>query len=443
MEYSSKIMIGFSSEQNSTNLISALKYGITHYCLIESKKAKDENWSEGIIKVFNRKGIKTFTVDFSSIQPNDNQKLLNKIYSVLKIDENAKQNLYWNLGGGKKNQILLLYNYFINRSTKVDNYDLAIYYDPGLRSFFEYKKAEDNSIILNTDNEINLEITAIDIFETFGFKIENNNNLKKIYESNNIENYDEKNYNLFKNNKEYRKILFQAPIKDNIAKPSGVELDDFNERLIQIKPLIHEKVLEYLGNQNTLNAIYNIFSSHLNSNIKSLNLTNKKDEIINALLNEYQKIAKRVPNLLIQDKNDTIYGELTKLFFDYSGIKKIKLNDLILLNEFKDLINNNNEIELNKEAIKRVFNGHEKASFFFEDIIKIELIKILSKNKHFIKEVYQNITIKSEKHQGSAQEFDILILTKFGTMIAFDAKTFDKENNKDLNSRLHNFRKSA
>ena len=171
----------------------------------------------------------------------------------------------------------------------------------------------------------------------------------------------------------------------------------------------------------------------------------------------------------------TIFGKQANYNLDnifFSDQKKIKyknhnsfklLENSLFISYLKKWENNQHEvIEVKDKNLKRLLNqilekNIEKISFrdFYNIILsdqkKIEFLYekflvdriynfLTTTQNHACFEAYYNVTIDDEKNR--VAEYDVLIITKWGTVLALDAKT-GKVKKKDIDARIKNLREGA
>jgi len=71
--------------------------------------------------------------------------------------------------------------------------------------------------------------------------------------------------------------------------------------------------------------------------------------------------------------------------------------------------------------------GFKKFADYFESLVQSICTKIAAADpaSHRINEVWGNVHVVSESQGDTGQEFDVLLVTDFGTLISIDAKTYD------------------
>lgn|GEM_PF-1980823 len=86
--------------------------------------------------------------------------------------------------------------------------------------------------------------------------------------------------------------------------------------------------------------------------------------------------------------------------------------------------------------------GTKKLADYFENVVQAQVARIVTSSpaNHRINQVWANVTVMSEHIKDNKQEFDVLLVTDFGTLIALDAKTY-KFAKKDEDARTLNLNK--
>ncbi len=97
-----------------------------------------------------------------------------------------------------------------------------------------------------------------------------------------------------------------------------------------------------------------------------------------------------------------------------------------------------------KEAVDRdeVFPDNSKDfGEYFEKIVQAKTVEIMANNSddHKINEIWGNVEVSSKLKKDTKQEFDVVLVTNFGTLLPIDAKTYEFKK-KDEEARKYNLR---
>lgn len=388
------LMIGVSTEQNTTNLIPALQLKADDFLLIETSIAKKQKWSNGLIKILKSKNInviESISLDFEEDTRIDF--ISSKLSNFL---ENEDYKIIWNLGGGQKAQQFALWQTFLARTSKNKN-DQTCYTNPSTHKiekwYFENNELKYKNIPITYPLELN------EILSIFGFEIKEKGEL--IY-SKKIETEQKELVN-YMNYLEFRELSYKTS-SSGINFENTLSLEDLkqhfdslrrDENLLNLFVKSLDKMYkDYRGNQSLKNI-----SSFLNKNI----------------LNYIQRSLVKKPEEYLNIENTEFFEALKN-----NGFIKNKLP--IDISTFKEI------------------TSKTKFSIYFEEFISKKVQEILKSKENNIFEAYQNIKIAKEGEKTEAAEYDILLVTKWGTLIALDPKTYDFEK-KDADARDFNLQR--
>lgn len=377
-----KLMIGVSTEQNTVNLIPAIQLKIDKLILVETSHAHQHNWSKGLLEVLKSRDIQVEIISLDKNQDNRIDFILDILYEEFC---DSKEQLIWNIGGGQKPHQIAIWQTFneLKRSE-----DFVCYSNPSTKKI-EIWSFSDDELIYN-EQDINVNISAEEIFKVYGQKVLNKG--EQFYKKNQRVSIKPVS-DLFKFS-EFRKYFFSL---------SGI--------------------LETKNSQSyTLEELKNIFDE-LKKNITLKNEIQKRDE---------QNINSNLDNYSLSIKNNTL--DFAKMYLtEKNKPKEITLENNDFINQLRSLKYYENKLLVNYELIELLVNKKpKKPSNYFEEIIVKRAKKLLesSDDKNFIFEAYANF-------ESISGEYDILLVTTWGTLIALDAKTFEV-GKKDSDARLYN-----
>lgn len=385
------LMIGVSTEQNTTNLIPALQLKVDAFLLIETSIAQKQKWSEGLIKILKSKNI-------SIIEPlylNSNEDTRIDIISS-KLDDLLKKENYkiiWNLGGGQKAQQFALWQTFLSRSSQ----DESCYTNPSTHNieqwYFENSNLKYKTLPITHPLKLN------EILTIFGFEIKEEGKL--IY-SKEVET-ENKNIVKYIGYPEFRELSF---------KTSSSILNIENN-------LSYQDLKDHFDFLRTDKNLLNLFIDSLDRMYRDYRNKQKLDNISSFLT---KTILNYIQKSLVKRPEEYINIEGTKFFeaLDKKGFK-------------------NNKLSVDPETFKNL-TSKDKFSIYFEEFITQKIQFILKSKGNNIFEAYQNIKISKSGNKTEAAEYDILLVTKWGTLIALDPKTYDFEK-KDADARDFNLQR--
>ncbi|MDO5675377.1 MAG: DUF1887 family CARF protein, partial [bacterium] len=165
MEHKKKgLMIGISTNQNSTNLIPFLQSGCDTLILLETDLAIEKEWAKGFGYIAEERGKSFKTVAIG--EGLDLEKIMNVIEEHIK---DLEGDIYWNIGGGQKMQTFSMVMSFQKRiAAKYCDY---IYYtEPQSRKTVQinYKEGQMQSRI---DRTCVPDLKLEEINKIFGYKV--------------------------------------------------------------------------------------------------------------------------------------------------------------------------------------------------------------------------------------------------------------------------------
>ncbi|GAB6091545.1 hypothetical protein JCM12856_31390 [Spirochaeta dissipatitropha] len=178
-------MIGVSTGQNISNLIPAVQFEteLSGYCLLETTRAQQFNWSKGLTSVLHSRGVKVATLDLKGIDSN-----IPLIIQTIKEQVwDHTEPIMWNIGGGQKPQQIAVWEVFRARCDKglSDSICYANQDDAGILEIWSYN---DSGHLTLAKQEIYVDISVEEIFTVSGFQLREEPNI--IYKRGEIIDYD-------------------------------------------------------------------------------------------------------------------------------------------------------------------------------------------------------------------------------------------------------------
>ncbi len=399
-------MFGVSTLQNTTNAIPAIQLQVDEFVLLETSGARNKKWSEGITEVLSNRKISIIQpIELSKSEDARIDLILKKIYDF--IENHKNKTIYWNVGGGQKAQQIALWKAFEQRVR--DGYKDKICYANPETKHIELWYYDDNNNFVSDFSETNVNLSAKEIFKIFGLTT-NYDSKHKIYRQRQLLRREQGAYKLMKYSK-FRQFFFLVPLSSQKNEELKLKLtkEELEHKINidkidkQIKSVIDKKGKEIFYKNEVKNLLPGI-----------------RKKIIAEVLENFYKIYEP-PEI------DIANSELKKVLKEYTDKN---IDELVC-----------NYSSLDKILGNKIESQNKNQGFFFEEVLADKIISIIEKqNSNKILEIYRNINIY-EKEKKIA-EYDILIVTQWGTCIALDAKTFDIKQ-KDFDARLLNLRKGA
>lgn len=399
------LMIGVSTAQNITNLIPAVSKGLgtTDFLLLETSTAKKNQWSEGLRAVLEGRGINVESLGLEGIDSN----IVEIKERVLKEVTTIRDPVIWNLGGGQKPQQIPLWEIFRERNASGIS-DQVCYANQDIRDHSELEiwKVDSSGSLWKDAHEIEVDLTAHEVFKVFNFDVRNTTPIYGKVAENIREVKDLMAY------KEFRRFLVELPQKTDAA--NGLKFaDDFDE------------IKDYLQEKRTL-----VEDALLQKLWACSQLINQRDS---------KGLSVSLASFLIG--NSRRNGEIVKWLQDPISIKGIPINDLSL-RQIMEIPDDQTEVNVTPDTLEAV-TGDRKAADYFEKIVVQRVRNLLNNRGHKIVEGHANLEIvRDDNPEIIVAEYDVLCVTNKGTIVAFDAKTFDFEN-KDIDARLYNLEQGS
>ncbi len=397
-------MIGVSTGQNITNVIPAVQkeLAITDFLVIETSKAKTQNWFKGSEEVLNARKIEVTNLDISS---NDSHivEIKNQLKTELKTYNSP---IIWNLGGGQKPQQIPAWELFYERNKRGIK-DQVCYTNQVNASLIEVWYFNENAQLESKFLNIEVDLSATEIFQIFGYRILENPAL--IYSKGKQVSFT-RTKDLF-NFQDFRHFLFELSNNFEYLKNSQ---DPFS--------------LEDISNtmKVKMNEIENSIASRLaKESVKYFNEPNQRNLLATALR-----------GFLFGNKNKR--GKLLEWLETPVEPKKLDISENLRV----ELGLNSNQIEVIANNLNK-FTNYSKLSYYFEQIVSQRVRDFLQNNANSIIEAYSNLKIAKLENEGiSVAEYDVLCVTNKGTIIVLDAKTFEFAQ-KDQDARLYNLQEAS
>ncbi|MFN8578247.1 MAG: DUF1887 family CARF protein [Candidatus Sericytochromatia bacterium] len=380
-----KLMIGFSTEQNTVNLIPAVQLKANKFVIIETSKAEIDKWSNGLKTVLEERNIKVEKISLKKEQDNRIDEIYNLLIEKFK---NSDEEIIWNIGGGQKTHQIAIWNTF----KEINNPNHLVCYSNPITKKIEIWTCE----LKYKEIDINVNLNADEIFTTFGQKIDNKGT--KIYEKGKEKKTPKVN-DLFRF-KEFRQYFFSL---------SGVSLEEKNSEIYTIQE-IRNRLKSFVKDQDLIREISIKSKKNNGTNLENYSLS-VKNEILKFISNNFNT----------NNPND----------------KEIELTDNEFINSLKELKYPHKNLKINYDLINLIVQRNRKTpANYFEEVLESRTKEILEKTDktNYIFEAYSNFKTGDKKVEA---EYDILLVTTRGTLIALDAKTFEVDK-KDSDARYYN-----
>lgn len=419
-------MVCVSTENNIVNVIPIKQFKIKSVYVISTDRAEREGWTERMINLLNE------SVNFIKIKANKDLEKNIILFSNLLSDKlSGENNLIFNISGGQKLMSLILHNIFINRKDKCN--DFVMYTEGNSQKIYIYdKEMKFDSVPMNS----NLRIEHI--LELYNASLKEGKEIFPDYDEDSKKKLEVgiKAYNYFISNKRFRELFFnymkKREIKDN-------EIKNFDELRGKIG-----NMLKIYSESIDMSAIE---SSHL---IRLQNLILAVYDALDRMdINQLEEIRNELAAFEFNYVFDDIKNKIIKIITN-GIVSNFESNEIVLLDnlskeEYNEIVNIINDIEgkIQPSSDKTIYKKDvEKISFIespgylFEWMIAGKINRILQKDvrlRSMINSVHYSVKISGGTKDLESEEdpqkimnaeLDIVITTKYGTLIILEMKTF-------------------
>lgn len=409
------VHIGVVSRQNTGNMTPAIQFGAEKFIGIETDFAIEQNWKNGISEVASRHSIQQVElVHISEQKTSDIAYLSDLIYTFC----SSYDRVLFNITGGQKPLQLAMWTAFQKRADDGKFDDQAAYVKfIGNKAQIDIWDIVDGKF--NYSSVVaNVAYSIKDLLNLHGFDIDENH-FEALYKSDkrHLSTKKEKVLDLLEYD-DFR--LFMSEI--GFSHPMGESYSSFNN-FSEFEVFIKQNL------DRIINSLLELLQK--GDDFKSYKIALKKSDLKKAN-KKSREIAKRVNgfaynrNLLLK-----IIKLIKSIIYDEHEYPKIALADYPSLKPYYT----DTHIPLSNESFKKLTNIN-KPSYYFEEVIQTRIVDmVLTSEESSISEIAGNVNVF--KGASIVGEHDILIATKYGTLISIDAKIFTIEK-KDLDARLHN-----
>ncbi len=428
----SRIHVIISTQNNTVNAIPLLmkkEFGECSAMILTSSYAKLRRWSDFLINFLNRKNV-TYTE-----LPIDQEEKNDKSLCDLLLNELSRyEEVFFNISGGKKSQILCLMSVYQSRAN--DN-DRLIYLDSNPFKLNVYKNME-RIQELTPPKTLYLE----DILNLYGYTYYNDKNQAE-YQKVSPENLGLDPESIRKFNKyfleydDFAEMVYRAfdkveldiDDKDSRKKIIRKELSNIGPSLIECRGLI----------DNSLKVNYDDVALV----IKKLKDFLKKER--EKLPSEMQ-LAELYRNLAVIPGSENIYskywGAIRNAICD-SLLQRLESYDPILYNQSQkpviaELIACCNDIwgredgfpdVITHSAARKLLNNGMKTGVLFENMLALLIYDALYvESDKLDHELYMNVKVypleRNKDSNTPEVEYDLVLVTDHGTIYSIEAKTF-------------------
>lgn len=423
VDFDSYVMICNSTGNQPVNLIPAVQLGIRNIIAITTEEAKKQAWTDKLSKVAQRYSILVKPIEISpSIE-----KSLPDLISELLGFVSQHERIVWNISGGQKIPTIALHNAFEIRARSGLQDDYVLYTEGRPPTVWLY----------GTDYRIssmrsNASLTVEDILTLYGSRLVKGEMLYPTPSKETIENLEigRKALQYFTQNRYFREAFFRIMRRSPEYTKSRYDIEAMIRNILNgLKPTLHTiAVHHHKGYENLEHEIKTVFSKMERVNdiealrklLRPLSLIQKPKEI-------YEDYWIGIKERIVEGVLDALAIQKHPLFTQEVPGEEISK----LVSEIRSIGGKVNDYsgQLCKEDIAQI-SKVTRPGLLFEWMVGASVIDFLSRTRdasRSVAEVHMNI----ETQRGDApdakpdSELDLVITTKFGTLIIFEMKTYE------------------
>lgn len=429
VKFPPKIMFCFSTQNQAVNLIPALMENVNKMVVFSTKKAK-QDWTENFKKVLAGRDIKLLDEDDVSIEKCE-QNVKELVITIMKyVKKYEDHEILLNIGGGQKIFTLAFTEVF--RNSEQANIRM-VYSEANTCQLYSIKKNLDQSH--NERYRVNLSLEEILKFNGYELTEEKEDDLNwliteevdgvlKITDKvmkNGIYVVADKHNEYLKNDRLYQELFYKRVMKEDLSGEISyqdlIHGEGFKNIVEQYRPNTDPK--QYTWTNRVLKKLEQIQkeAGKITEKNKEKTLEEIKklaDSIIspNTIGNNLKMYCNDLTNEL---KHNILQNNVVAKSRSFSEDEKNKVKTM-----FDDVLFDGNH--LNKYSLPEASNGE-----FFEKMVTAEVCKLKDDPEAWqnIHEIWRNVKTKKigNENQGNDAEYDVVIVTKFGTLILIEVKS--------------------
>lgn len=422
IRFNEHVMFCNSTGVQTVNLLPALQFGVQKTVIVSTPHTEKQGLTSRLVYLLEKKGI---SCEIITLSENDEKNFRN-LSSKLIEKAQKYQKIIWNFSGGQKIPSIAIFYAFHKRVESNFKDDYAIY--------IEAQPPETWILDSNFDRfwkRTSCPISLHEILYLFNYETMKDEN--KIYPDPSIEVREKieigrKALRSFKESEVFREAFFNFMKSSKPSLGTKEELKEaIKKALNEVKPEVKDLHITKSGYEEFERRIKTIFSNldraknigDLDTYLAPLKLLLKPHEIFEDYWNSIKRATiERVLQRIEFEEIKLINKELTET-------EKNKLR-----NQIKEIGGDISlsERELYKKDVKS-FSVFKSNGILFEWMVVASIIDEIQKNpllKEYISEIYHSVkTRRLDFSERPDAEHDIIIVTKFGTMILIELKTYE------------------
>ncbi len=422
-QFSDYVMICNSTGIQTVNLLPILQFQCSKAVILSTQFTEEKGITQRLIDIFKNKNITIEKIIIDQIR----EKNLNKLTDMLiKVSKKHNNRIVWNISGGQKMPSAAMLVAFQKRIAEGFEGDIVAYVEANPPEIWHFGQDYESNKIRTSVSLSLSDILYLANFETMKDEDKLYPDTDELTADNIKIGKDALKY--FRGNEFFREAFFSymKPSTTNIRTRTDIE-KIVKQILNSVKPRLNEIKVSKKGYEKLEDKISHIFSNLPNA---------KSKEDIENLIGQLKLIQK--PSEIYDD-----YWNGIKKTVVSEVIKKIESNEVRLINgkidkvQIAELIRQINSIGgksdyesgiLYKKNIQ-AFSSIKGNGILFEWMVAAALLEAISSNnqlKESISEIYHGVkTKKMNSTERPDAEHDIVIVTKFGTLILIELKTYE------------------
>lgn len=377
-----QVLVGFTTEQVTSNLVPIVQTKATHFVAVDSHRAREQRWGEGLEQVLRDRGVRHDRISLDRQDETSVGGLRDAVEKGLKALGLWAEPIGWVFGGGLKIQQFAAFMLFLER-TASGMADIGFYADADGRTLVRLRRNADGQLTEERETTA-VDLKVSEILQAFNYTVRLSHRMPVESDQVNAE------YHRFITDSTYRMVWLQR----------------FERRAMDEETSV-DNLLKKIGNDATAKKTFRIRSERsIMQWLDSLSFPEEQRNLSNDTFRK-QCVARIVRTCLDSDTwREALYPE--KCF----------------------------------EPIATNIGTYNNFSRYFEQLVICRVRDVLASNPSAnVVDLESNIEVFS-RDGGPVAEHDILIARRNGTLTSLDVKTFGIEK-KDLDARLMNLRNAS
>lgn len=384
-----KLMIGVSTEQNTTNVMPALQMRVDRFLFLETSYAAKKEWSKGAETILQSRWIRIIKSLKLASEADSRIDIISEKLKSYAAKQSDTQ-IIWNIGGGQKAQQMALWQTFTDRS-RAGLKDSACYANPASEQLEIWNY--ENSKLNYAQKPLNSRLSAEEILLIFGYQTQNTGTPLEIFRP------KVNTKNLWSNN-DFRRFFYMLPAITDEEQTKMIEKSEIPKFVKNHIKEIKKKQKQYLSEK--LDAAGNSIS-------KNAIIHNYTDEFLS-------KTQKYITSAFKENKPAPSFND-TEAEFN-AACRKVGLTK---------------PIKLSFDTFTRLTQTPGPAVYF--EKLLFAIIRKRLPDKYI--SCMLNIDVYPQGSDKRVAEYDVLLADKSGKLTALDAKTFEFPG-KDEDARMYN-----